>query len=106
MASLIGRETAVDCFLVLGVQILSVLDLIFTVVHIVAGGWELNPLMALALKGGYASFGIAKMGITTASLAILVVHIRLVHIRFVLALLFVIYSTVCGYQLYHIFGIG
>ena len=100
------RHTAFDCFLVLSVQVFSLLDLIFTLVHLMEGGWELNPIMALALKGGYASFGVTKMGITTVSLAILVVHIRLRDVRSVLIVLVLLYIGVCVYHLYYQLMIG
>ena len=53
----VDRYTPAELALVAGVLILSVLDMVFTINHLNAGGTEANPAMAWVLDlGGHALF--------------------------------------------------
>jgi hypothetical protein len=94
------RCTFSEYVFILGLQILSVLDVVFTLILISEGGLELNPLMALALEGGYTTFSVIKIGITTLSLLVFVAHIHLRHVRYIVAALCFLYVGLCGCHLY------
>ena len=64
-------------YLVLFVLICSALDALFTLMHIQQGGSEANPIMAMALDFGVASFVRAKMGLTGLGAILLAVYERL-----------------------------
>ena len=87
-------------FLLVGVHVLSVFDLVFTLFHIAQGGIELNPIMALALKNGYVSFGVIKVCLTTLGLLVLFLHLHLRPVRSLLTFAFLIYLGVFAWHIY------
>jgi hypothetical protein len=87
-------------FLILGIHVFSVIDLVFTMLHLSEGGRELNPIMAMALRNGYTAFGVIKVCLTTLGLLVLLMHIRLPRVRSFLVLLFMTYLGVFLYHLY------
>jgi hypothetical protein len=83
--------------LTLGIQVLSVLDLVFTLIQISMGGSESNPLMDWALRRGPVSFASLKMTITTLGLMILIKGLRFHRsVRLILAFLCACYVAVIG----------
>ena len=84
--------------LVVFVLVCSALDALFTLIHIQYGGTEANPIMAMALDFGPASFVRAKMGLTGLG-AILLASYE--HLRLGLACLYLIAIVYAGLLLYH-----
>ena len=60
--------------LVLFVVFCSALDALFTLMHIQQGGFEANPIMAMALDQGMNSFVGAKMALTGLGAILLAIH--------------------------------
>ncbi len=90
-----------DKHITVGIQLLSLADLMLTLVHLSADGMEANPLLRLVLQGGMVSFAAVKMGFTTVGLIILTKSIRShENIRYVLLSLFVVYLCVIAYHLH------
>jgi hypothetical protein len=94
----VDRYTIFEWLIVLGVFVLSIADLILTLIHLSHGGAEANPIMALAFRGGNVTFGTIKMGVTAACLILLLIHIRFRRMCFFLAFSFLLYA---GVFLYH-----
>jgi hypothetical protein len=94
----VDQYTTFEWLIVLGVFVLSIADLILTLIHLSHGGAEANPIMALAFKGGYVAFGTIKMGVTALCLILLLIHIRFRRMSFFLAFAFLLYA---GVFLYH-----
>jgi hypothetical protein len=75
-----GRNQYVDCLStrvsVLAFLILcsSVLDALFTLLHVGDGAREINPLMQVALRSGMPAFVAAKTGITGLGIIVLAAH--------------------------------
>ena len=68
----VDRYDAWDWTLVLGVLGLSLLDMVFTLIHLEAGGTEANPVMAWALEwGGHGGFKAVKIVTTVIGLLVL-----------------------------------
>ncbi|MCZ6873796.1 MAG: DUF5658 family protein [bacterium] len=84
--------------LVLFVLICSALDALFTLMHIEQGGTEANPIMAMALDFGPASFVRAKMGLTGFGAILLAGYERLWLGLVCLYLTAIVYA---GLLLYH-----
>ena len=84
--------------LVVFVLVCSALDALFTLIHLQYGGTEANPIMAMALDFGPASFVRAKMGLTGLG-AILLASYE--HLRLGLACLYLIAAVYAGLLLYH-----
>jgi hypothetical protein len=60
--------------LVLFVVLCSALDALFTLIHIQQGGFEANPVMAMALNQGISSFVGMKMALTGLGATLLAIH--------------------------------
>ncbi|MHC4550377.1 MAG: DUF5658 family protein [Planctomycetota bacterium] len=97
----VDRYTHGEWFLVAGILLLSVLDMVFTILHLNAGGTEANPVMAWTLAwGGQHAFKIIKLVTTLAGLFVLLVHVRFRRVRTLLALAFAVYASVFVFHLY------
>jgi hypothetical protein len=97
----VDRYGALDWMLVLGVLGLSLLDMVFTLVHLDAGGTEANPVMAWALEwGGHGGFKAVKIATTFLGLLVLLVHVRFRRVRALLSVAFVVYAGVFVFHLY------
>lgn len=96
----VDRYRASDWLLVGGVFVLSMLDLVFTLIHLRAGGREANPIMAWALQGGTETFSLLKLGVTTIGLFVLLLHMRFRRVRGLLMCMLVLYLGVMGWHLY------
>lgn len=97
----IDRYSAGEWFLVIGVLVLSVADMFYTLVHLDAGGTEANPVMAQMLEwGGYNLFKIVKLFATVAGLFVLLVHVRFRRVKTLLSFAFLLYAGVFIFHLY------
>jgi hypothetical protein len=97
----VDRYSPGELFLVCGVLVLSIFDLVFTLVHLDAGGTEANPVMAWVLdQGGHSAFSWAKLITTLMGLGILLVHVRFRRVRKLLTFAFLLYAGVFVFHLY------
>jgi len=97
----VDRYTAWDWVLVVGVLTLSILDMVFTLLHLDAGGTEANPVMAWALAwGGHGAFKAVKLATTIIGLLVLLVHVRFRRVRTLLTVAFLVYSGVFAFHIY------
>jgi len=97
----VDRYSAWDWTLVIGVLTLSLLDMVFTLVHLNAGGTEANPVMAWALEwGGHGGFKAVKIATTIVGLAVLLVHVRFRRVRALLTVAFLVYAGVFCFHIY------
>jgi len=95
----VDRYTALELFLILGILVLSLLDMVFTLIHLEAGGTEANPLMAWTLAwGGNPAFTSVKLVSTLLGLFVLLIHVRFRRVKTLLGLAFVLYA---GISLFH-----
>ena len=78
---------------------LSLLDAVFTYLHVVRGGaWELNPVMAVLLAKGPQVFFPYKFALTAASIFILCLHKNFRLVRPVITLLVFVYALLLVYH--------
>ena len=97
----VDRYTRGEWFLIVGVLILSLLDMVFTIIHLNAGGTEANPVMAWILDvGGHSLFIAAKLFSTVVGLLVLLVHVRVRRVHGLLVLAFLLYSGILFFHLY------
>ncbi len=97
----VDRYDLRDYLLVGGVLLFSLLDMIYTLIHLNAGGTEANPVMAWALDwGGDAGFKAIKIATTLIGLAVLLLHVRFRRVRTLLALTLALYMGVFVFHLY------
>jgi hypothetical protein len=97
----VDRYSALDWTLVLGVLTLSLLDMVFTLFHLDAGGTEANPVMAWALEwGGHDGFKAVKIATTVIGLLVLLVHVRFRRVRALLSVAFLVYAGVFAFHIY------
>ncbi|MCK6459269.1 MAG: DUF5658 family protein [Planctomycetes bacterium] len=97
----VDRYGVLDWVLVLGVLGLSLLDMVFTLIHLEAGGTEANPVMAWALEwGGHGGFKAVKIATTIIGLLVLLVHVRFRRVRALLSVAFLVYAGVFAFHIY------
>jgi hypothetical protein len=97
----VDRYDAWDWALVLGVLGLSFLDMVFTLLHLEAGGTEANPVMAWALAwGGHGGFKAVKIATTVIGLLVLLFHVRFRRVRTLLSVAFLVYAAVFAFHIY------
>ena len=97
----VDRYAPGELLLVFGVLILSVLDMVFTLVHLNAGGTEANPVMAWVLEwGGHDGFRWVKLAATFIGLAVLLVHVRFKRVRNLLTFAFLLYLGIFVFHIY------
>lgn len=95
------RYSRTEIALVIGVLVLSLLDMFFTLVHLEAGGTEANPIMAWTLAwGGEGAFKAVKVATTVLALAVLLLHVRFQRVRSLLTFAFVLYAGVLLFHFY------
>ena len=97
----VDRYGVWDWILVAGVLSLSLADMVFTLIHLNAGGTEANPVMAWTLElGGHGAFKVVKIVTTLVGLAVLLVHVRFRRVRALLSVAFLVYAGVFAFHLY------
>ena len=97
----VDRYSTAEWVLVIGILVLSVLDMVFTILHLNAGGTEANPVMAWALEwGGQRAFEMVKLASTFLGLFVLLVHVRFRRVKTLLAFAFAVYASVFVFHLY------
>jgi len=90
-------------FLALGIMILSCVDAFMTLQLIERGMLEVNPVMAMALERGVATFTASKLFMTGASILVLVFLARthllnIIRTGLLLTVFFSIYCCLVTYQ--------
>ena len=97
----VDRYTPFEVSLVIGVLMLSVLDMVFTVIHLNAGGSEANPVMAWILStGGQTLFIVVKIASTLIGLFVLLIHVRFRRVRPLLTFTFLVYAGIFVFHMY------
>ncbi len=97
----VDRYDLRDYLLVGGVLLFSLLDMIYTLIHLNAGGTEANPVMAWTLDwGGDTAFKAVKVVTTLVGLSVLLLHVRFRRVRTLLALTLALYMGVFVFHLY------
>jgi hypothetical protein len=97
----VDRYSRSELALVIGVLVLSMLDMFFTLIHLQAGGTEANPIMAWTLAwGGEGAFKAVKVATTIIALAVLLIHIRFQRVRALLTFAFILYAGVLLFHFY------
>ena len=97
----VDRYSTAEWVMVIGILVLSVLDMVFTILHLNAGGTEANPVMAWALEwGGQRAFETVKLASTFLGLFVLLVHIRFRRVKMLLTFAFAVYASVFVFHLY------
>ena len=99
------RYTTYEWLIVIGVFVLSLADLVLTLVFLAKGGVEANPIMAMVCKRGDGVFTAVKMGTTFLCLLVLLIHVRFRRIDFLLAFSFLLYAAVFFYHQIFVPGI-
>ena len=85
----VDRYTVKEWLLVGGILVLSILDMVFTLIHLDAGGTEANPIMAWTLEwGGQNGFKTVKLVTTLLGLFFLLVHVRFKRVKSLLGAAF------------------
>ena len=97
----VDRFTTREWVLASGIFVLSMLDLVFTLVHLKAGGEEANPIMDWFLTwGGTDAFSVAKILFTVVGLLVLLVHVRFDRVQGLLRFAFGLYAALFVFHLY------
>jgi len=97
----IDRYSKEEWLLALGVVVLSGLDLVFTLLHLDAGGREANPVMAWFLeKGGVDAFSIAKTLFTLVGVCVLLLHARFTRVNTLFRMALGLYGLLFLFHLY------
>ena len=85
--------------LLLWVALLNVADSYFTLVHLQAGGIELNPIAQALLSTGRANFVLAKSALIACALVVLCMHKNFILARIGLWASAGAYTLLVGYHL-------
>jgi hypothetical protein len=97
----VDRFAGTEWALAIGIFALSMLDLVFTLVHLDAGGKEANPVMDWFLTwGGTDAFSIAKVLFTVIGLLVLLVHVRFDRVRSLMRFALGLYALLFLFHLY------
>ena len=97
----VDRFTAREWALAGGILVLSMLDLVFTLVHLGAGGKEANPVMDWFLTwGGTDAFSVAKVLFTVVGLLVLLVHVKFDRVKGLMRFAFGLYAILFVFHLY------
>lgn len=94
----VDRYEPREWVLILGIVVLSIADLVLTLLYVQAGGEEANPVMAWALSHGPDVFALIKLGVTVVGVLVLLLHIRYPRVRRCVQGIFLLY---CLLMLYH-----
>jgi len=97
----VDRYATREWALVAGIFLLSMLDLIFTLIHLDAGGREANPVMDWFLQvGGTDAFSVAKFLFTVIGLLVLLVHAKFDRVKSLLTFAFTVYGLLFFFHIY------
>ncbi|MHC4955981.1 MAG: DUF5658 family protein [Planctomycetota bacterium] len=97
----VDRYTTREWALTGAIFALSMLDLVFTLIHLDAGGREANPVMDWFLQwGGTDAFTLAKCSFTVVGLLVLLVHVRFDRVRNLMRFALLLYSALFIFHLY------
>jgi len=97
----VDRYSREEWLLAIGVAVLSGLDLVFTLLHLGAGGTEANPVMAWFLDvGGIDAFTIAKTLFTLVGVCVLLLHARFHRVRTLFRAAATLYGLLFLFHLY------
>ncbi len=97
----VDRYEPYEIFLVAGVLVLSILDMIFTIIHLNVGGIEANPVMVWVLGiGGQPLFIVVKLASTLIGLFVLLIHVRFTRVRPLLTFAFLLYAGIFVFHIY------
>jgi len=97
----VDRFAPRDWALAGGIFFLSMLDLVFTLVHLDAGGKEANPVMDWFLTwGGTDAFSVAKILFTVVGLLVLLVHIKFDRVKGLMRFALGVYALLFLFHLY------
>lgn len=94
------RYGFLEWFLVGGVVLLSLADLIFTLDYLAKGGEEANPIMNAALQRSEGLFIGVKMGVTVLGALFLLIHVRFRRVKGLLSVVFLLYCVLTVYHLH------
>ena len=92
-----GRAAYTILFAVLA---LSLLDAVFTLIHLGRGGREANPVMDRAIGIGPVTVLVIKCALTTSGMLLLILHKTFRGVRLVLGAVLAVYLGLMGYHLY------
>jgi hypothetical protein len=90
-----SRDVVALCLITV---VLSVLDALFTLLHLEGGGREVNPIMRLAIGGGVSLFLTVKIGLTGFGVLFLAVHEHFRMSRVALHGIALAYSALLAYH--------
>jgi hypothetical protein len=94
-----------EWLLIWGILVLSLLDMVFTLFHLGAGGTEANPIMAWVLAtGGNSFFGAVKVASTVVGLLVLLLHVRFRKVKALLTFAFILYAGVFVFHVWLTFA--
>jgi hypothetical protein len=94
-----------EWFLIWAILVLSLLDMVFTLFHLGAGGTEANPIMAWVLAtGGSPLFGAVKVASTVVGLVVLLLHVRFRRVKALLTFAFALYAGVFVFHVWLTFA--
>lgn len=94
----VDRPSRRTSALVVCIVVLSLLDALFTLLHLEQGGREINPFMALFLGLGVPMFLIAKTTLTNLGVIFLAIHENFRLGQRALDLTAVVYSILLAYH--------
>jgi hypothetical protein len=84
--------------LLVSIFLFQILDAFMTLAHIHRGGIELNPVMGALIAHGNGVFLGVKLGVSSAGLWFLGIHKNFPFVKPGLAILFVLFLGVVGWQ--------
>jgi len=97
----VDRFARAEWLLAGGIFLLSMLDLVFTLIHLDAGGREANPVMDGILRwGGTDAFTMAKVLFTVVGLMVLLIHIRFDRVKRLMHFALGLYGLLFLFHLY------
>jgi len=86
---------------------LNVLDSLFTMIILDCGGWEINPIVCMAIEVYGDQFWVWKFMIVSVNLVLLCLHSRFRYVNRVISYITILYLGIIFYQVFimnfHIF---
>ena len=94
------RYSAPTFFLLVSITGLNILDSLFTMMILDAGGWEANPIVKAAMDVHGDNFWFWKFALVSCCLFLLCLHSRYKLVKKVMVALTSVYLAVVIYQIY------